>query len=120
MNLDTNELNRMITETLAYAGINPTRVVFLKKDIGFSSQRMYTICVDFDFGVTELLSYKHVTDALKPQIDGILESELIKSYTDKSEKRILELENKCLELEKLVQFKNHFELEMKLRHGDKP
>ncbi len=112
------ELKPLLKEAITYMGLTPTRIEFVEKDKGFSRVPMYAICLDFEFSVDGLINAKQLSDALVPQIDGILESQPVKNLMDKLEKRILELETKCIELEKLVPFKNHFELEMMLRHGE--
>lgn len=59
-----------------------------------------------------------LADDLNKISSSIAGSQLIRDRVrDPLEKRILELEIKCKELEKLIPYKQHFDIEMALRHG---
>lgn len=63
------------------------------------------------------------TDVIDPWIKSLQESDAVLQATEESNNRITKLEQEKTELtsnvNRLKQFENHFDLEMKLRHGDK-
>jgi nucleoside diphosphate kinase len=56
-------------------------------------------------------------------MDQMMKSPMVQVLTDRHERKIKEMEvlihARDLELEELRQYKTHFDLEMKLRHGEK-
>lgn len=116
MKNNSEQLEKAVTEFLSFAGLSSLKISVSLTAHSF--EREYLVGLDMKLPYTNDIEAS-VTPLIKLGED-IRNSAMIRSaVTDPLEKRILELEKKCSELEKLQPFKEHYEIEMKLRHGEK-
>lgn len=110
-----DDLKSIIMYYSKYIGIKSSCVNISTDEI--SNNLVFSFSFDIPLGQKEF-SYENISLFMKPTIDGIIDSELINDKVRKPlEKKIAELESRCKELETLIPYKQHFDVEMTLRHG---